>query len=77
MIKDKEQVTQETSEQLSEILRNYADEIDDLVEAKELSIDILEEKWSGLVESTKLIYKDVNAKIVAGINERQIIQEKK
>ena len=77
MSKEKDEVSVETSEKLDEILKKYVDEIDGLVNAKRLSIEVLEEKWCGLVETTKLIYKDVNAKIIGGIDERQLIQEKK
>ena len=77
MIMQKEQVKQEKAEQLSEIIKSYIDEMDDLSDTADFNIDSIEEKWTELVESTKLIYKEVNAQIIERINEKQIIKEKK
>ena len=77
MITQKEQVKQEKAEQLSEIIKSYIDEMDDLSNTSDFNIDSIEEKWTELVESTKLIYKEVNAQIIDHINEKQIIKEKK
>jgi hypothetical protein len=77
MIAQKERIKQEKVEQLSEIITSYIDDIDDLSNSVNFTIDNIEEKWAELVESTKLVYKEVNAQIIERINERQIIQEKK
>ena len=77
MIMQKEQVKQEKAEQLSEIIKSYIDEMDNLSDSADFNIDSIEEKWTELVESTKLIYKEVNAQIIERISEKQIIKEKK
>ena len=76
MIMQKEKVKQENAEQLSGIIKNYIDEMDELSDSTDFTIDSVEEKWAKLVESTKLIYKEVNAQIIDRINEKQIIQKK-
>ena len=59
------------------VTKSYIDEMDDISNSADFTIDSIEEKWTELVESTKQIYKEVNAQIIERINERQIIQEKK
>lgn len=77
MITQKEQVKQEKAEQLGEIIMNYIDEMDDLSDTENFTIDSIEKKWTKLLETTKHVYKEINAQIINQINEKQIIREKK
>ena len=77
MIKEKDRIITEKTEKIAQLVRNYVNEIDTLSETENFTIDMIEQIWGKLDESTKDIYKEIGREIIEQIDERKMIRLKK
>lgn len=77
MIKNKDRIIQEKTDKLTKRLKSYVDEMDDLSETNEFTIDNIEARWGELEAYTQKVYREVNDEIVRQFDEREIIRSKK
>jgi hypothetical protein len=77
MIRDKERIIQEKTDKVSQIVKDYIEEMDTLSETDRFTIDNIEKLWEGLDESTREVYKEIGREIIEQIDERKAIRAKK
>ena len=77
MIKNKDELIQEKTAKISQIVKSYVDEMDTLSSTDKFTIDNIEKMWGDLDESAKAVYKEISREIIAQINEKEIIRSKK
>jgi len=77
MLKNKEKIIQEKTEEITVQLKNYVDEMDNLSETDEFTISNIEAKWGLLEEITKQVYREINNEIIKNFSEKEIIKSKK
>jgi hypothetical protein len=77
MIKNKEQIIQENTEKIAQLVKVYVEEMDTLSETKEFTIDNIEKLWEEMDDSAKEVYREISMEIIAQINEKEIIRSKK
>ena len=77
MLRNKERVKKEKTEEVADRLKNYIDDIDSLSQTDEFTIDNIEARWEELEESTSQIYRETNNELIDQFNEKDIIRSKK
>jgi len=77
MIKNKEEIIRENTDKISQIVKNYVEELDTLSETRSFTIDAIEKMWECLDNDTKVIYREIGQEIISQIDEREIIKSKK
>ena len=77
MIKDKDKIIEEKTGKISQLVKIYVDEMDELSETDKFTIDSIEKMWGNLTESAKEVYMEINNEIIGQINEKEIIRSKK
>ena len=77
MIKNKEELIQEKTEKIAEIVKNYVEEMDSLSDTDKFTIDNIEKMWENLDDSAKEIYREISQAVIAQINEKELIRSKK
>jgi len=77
MIRDKERIIQEKTDKVSQIVKDYIEEMDTLSETDRFTIDNIEKLWEGLDKSTREVYKEIGREIIEKIDERKAIRAKK
>jgi len=77
MIKDKDKIIEEKTGKISQLVKIYVDEMDELSETDKFTIDSIEKMWGNLTESAKEVCMEINNEIIGQINEKEIIRSKK
>ena len=77
MIKNKEQIIQENTEKIAQLVKAYVEEMDTLSDTKEFTIDNIEKLWGEMDDSAKEVYREISREVIAQINEKEIIRSKK
>lgn len=77
MIKNKEQLIQEKSEKILNKIKEYVNEMDELSNTSNFTIDRIEKMWGELGEYTNQVYNEINAGIINQIDEKEMIKLKK
>ena len=71
MIKNKEQIIQENTEKIAQLVKAYVEEMDTLSETKEFTIDNIEKLWGEMDDSAKEVYREISREVIAQINEKE------
>ena len=77
MLKNKERMIREKTDEIAVQVKNYIDEMDNLSETNEFTISNIEAKWGLLEEFTKQVYREINNEIIKNFSEKEIIKSKK
>ena len=77
MINNKEDIVENKSEELRQIIVAYADEMDKLSDTDAFTIDNIEKLWDGFGESAKEIFKETSRELISKVNEKEAIRLKK
>ena len=77
MLKNKERIIQEKTEQIALQLKSYVDEMDALSETDDFTIDIIEKRWGELEDLTRQVYRELNDEMISHFSEKAIIKSKK
>jgi hypothetical protein len=77
MIYNKNDLIQEKSDKLGQILADYVEEMEKLSEADEFTIDNIEKLWSRVGERASEMFREASREIIEKIDERKMIKIKK
>jgi hypothetical protein len=77
MIKEKEKIAEEKSEKISDRIKKYIEEMDNMSDTKRFNINKIESSWSELEKFTKEVFVELNEEIIRSYNEKDIIKLKK
>lgn len=77
MIKNKETILQEKTDQLHAHVKSYLDNMDALSNSDDFTIDKIEKMWGNLEDSAKLIIREINEDMVSAVDEKHMIKVKK
>ena len=77
MIKNKDKLIETQSKLITKKVADYINEIDQLSDTDEFTIDNIEKIWSQLDTDTRQIYTEANAELIRQASEKRLIRKKK
>jgi len=77
MIRYKEELVNEKTNNLGKILAEYVDEMEKLSETDEFTIDNIEKLWTNVDERASEIFREASSEIIDKMDERRMIKVKK
>jgi DNA replication initiation complex subunit (GINS family) len=77
MIRNKEIILQEKTDKLYEYVKEYINDLDNLSDTSDFTIDNIEKKWGSLENTAKQVLREINEDIISQINEKALIKSKK
>ena len=77
MIKNKEAILQEKTEKLYAHVKTYLDDMNNLSDSDNFTVDTIERMWGDLEDSAKQIIREINEDMISAVNEKQMIKIKK
>jgi len=77
MIKNKDAILQEKADKLYEYLKVYIEDMDNLSDTSDFTIDNIERMWGNLEDTTKQVLREINEDMISQVNEKLLIKAKK
>ena len=77
MIKNKEIILQEQTKKLYEHVKTYLDDMDNLSDTNDFTIDSIERMWGNLEDTARRIIREINEDMIKQLDEKEIIKLKK
>ena len=77
MIQNKNELLNEKSRKLEQMLANYVEEMEKLSNTDEFTIDNIEKLWAGVDERASEILRETSSEIIEKMDERKVIKAKK
>ena len=77
MIQNKNELLNEKSRKLEQMLADYVEEMEKLSNTDELTIDNIEKLWAGVDERASEILRETSSEIIEKMDERKVIKAKK
>ena len=77
MIQNKNELLNEKSRKLEQMLADYVEEMEKLSNTDEFTIDNIEKLWAGVDERASEILRETSSEIIEKMDERKVIKAKK
>jgi hypothetical protein len=77
MIRNKEEILQEKTDKIYTHVKTYLDEMDNLSDTNDFTMDNIEKMWGDLEDTAKQIIREINEDMISTVNEKEIIKVKK
>ena len=77
MIKNKDEILHEKTEELYKFVKMYIDDMDSLSDTSDFTIDNIEKMWGDLEDTAKQIIREINEDMIRQLDEKATIKVKK
>jgi len=77
MIRKKEVILQEKTKELYTHVKTYLDDMDNLSDTSDFTVDNIEKMWGALEDNAKQIIREINEDMISAANEKELVKVKK